>query len=129
MKDYYDIAFDERARILHISTNGFWSLAVTTMFSADLLARGTAIRIRHGTFCTLADLRKAPIQPLPVIDALAAMMPKALKLTSAPIAAVAGSSLAKLQTERYLVGPNCRTFLSHDEAVAWLAEASLPVRA
>lgn len=129
MKDYYEIAFDERAAMLRITTDGFWSLAVTTMFSADLLARGTAIRIRHGSFCTLADLRRAPIQPLPVIDALSKMMPKALRLTSAPIAAVVGSSLAKLQTERYLVGPNCRTFLDYDEAEQWLSEASLAVRA
>ena len=116
LSDHYTIAFDAPTRTLHIVTNGFWSLPVTTMFSADLLARGAALRLRHGSFCTLADLRQA------VIDALAAMMPKALKLTSAPIAAVVGSSLAKLQTERYLSAPNCRTFLDYDAAVAWMRE-------
>lgn len=122
LSDHYTIAFDAPTRTLHIVTNGFWSLPVTTMFSADLLARGAALRLRHGSFCTLADLRQAAIQPTQVIDALAAMMPKALKLTSAPIAAVVGSSLAKLQTERYLSAPNCRTFLEYDAAVAWMRE-------
>lgn len=120
MKQHYTIAFDEEARLLTITTYGFWSIAVTMAFSADLLARGTAIRIKHGTFRTLADLRQAAIQPAAVVDALSAMVPKALKLTSAPIAAVAASTLAKLQTERYLVGQNCRTFVDYDEARQWL---------
>jgi hypothetical protein len=75
----------------------------------------------------LADLRKAAIQPLKVVDALEAMMPKALKVTSAPIAAVVASHLAKLQTERYLKAANCRTFLDIDAARAWLASDHHPV--
>lgn len=120
MKTYYTIAFDEAQSLLTITTFGFWSLPTTVAFSTELLARGTALRIKHGRFCTLADLRQAAIQPAPVVDALAAMVPKAMKLTSAPIAAVAASTLAKMQTERYLVGPNCRTFLDYDEAKLWL---------
>ena len=75
----------------------------------------------HGRFVVLADLRKAAIQPLKVVDALEAMMPKASKATSAPIAAVVASHLAKLQTERYPKADNCRTFLDIDETKAWLA--------
>lgn len=33
------------------------------------------------------------------------------------------NNLAKLQTERYLVGANCRTFLDPDEAKRWLEAA------
>ena len=105
-------------------THGFWTPAVTAAFAAELLARGTAARLRHGAFTVLADLRAAPIQPAPVVDALAAMMPRALKVTSRPIAAVVAGPLAKLQTERYLVGPNCRTFLDLDAAERWLAAAT-----
>ena len=117
----YTIAFDVPTKTLTIVTEGFWSLATTAAFSAELLARGTAARLYHGRFVVLADLRKAAIQPLKVVDALEAMMPKALKITSAPIAAVVASHLAKLQTERYLKAENCRTFLDIDEAKAWLA--------
>ena len=117
----YTIAFDVPTKTLNIVTEGFWSVATTAAFSAELLARGTAARLYHGRFVVLADLRTAAIQPLKVIDALEAMMPKALKVTSAPIAAVVASHLAKPQTERYLKAPNCRTFLDIDEAKAWLA--------
>ena len=106
-------------------THGFWTPAVTAAFVAELLARGTAARLRHGPFTVLADLRAAAIQPTAVVDALAAMMPRALKVTSRPIAAVVANSLAKLQTERYLVGPNCRTFLDPAEAERWLTAAHL----
>lgn len=102
-------------------TEGFWTPAVTAAFVAELLARGTAARLRHGAFTVLADLRRAAIQPTAVVDALAAMMPRALRVTSRPIAAVVAGPLAKLQTERYLVGPNCRTFLDVDEATHWLS--------
>ena len=117
----YTIAFDVPTRTLTIVTEGFWSLATTAAFSAELLARGTAARLYHGRFVVLADLRKAAIQPLKVVDTLEAMMPKALKVTSAPIAAVVASHLAKLQTERYLKAENCRTFLDIDAARTWLA--------
>jgi hypothetical protein len=50
-----------------------------------------------------------------------------LKVTSAPIAAVVASHLAKLQTERYLKAANCRTFLDIDAARAWLASDHHPV--
>lgn len=117
----YTISFDTPTKTLIIVTEGFWSVATTAAFSAELLARGAAARLYHGRFVVLADLRKAAIQPLKVVDALEAMMPKALKVTSAPIAAVVASHLAKLQTERYLKAENCRTFLDIDEAKAWLA--------
>ena len=120
----YAISFDAPTRTLHIVTEGFWTIPVTAAFSAELLARGARARLTHGPFVVLADLRKGAIQPTNVIDALAAMMPKALKITSAPIAAVVSSNLAKMQTERYLSAPNCRTFMDMDEAKAWLAAAA-----
>jgi len=119
----YTIHYDAAARTLHIVTRGFWTPGVTAGFIAELLARGTTIRLRHGSFTVLADLRAAAIQLPQVVDALAAMMPRALKVTSLPIAAVVANNLAKLQTERYLVGANCRTFLDPAEAQRWLAAA------
>ena len=118
----YTISFDAPGKTLHIVTEGFWSVATAAAFSAELLARGTAVRLYHGRFVVLADLRLAAIQPAKVIDALEEMMPKALKLTSAPIASVVSSHLAKMQTERYLRAPNCRTFLDINEANRWLAD-------
>ena len=79
----------------------------------------------HGPFVVLADLRKAAIQSADVVKGLEAMMPKALKITSAPIASVVASHLAKLQAERYLNADNCRTFLDIDEARKWLVSANV----
>ncbi|WP_242414379.1 hypothetical protein [Sphingomonas panni] len=121
----YNIEYDIPNRTLKITTYGFWSAGLAAKFAAELIAKGTAIRLRHGAFYTFVDMRNAPIQPANVIDALAGMMPKALMLTKAPIAAVAASSLGKLQTERYLTAPNCRTFLDYDEADAWMRSAPL----
>ncbi|PZT91375.1 MULTISPECIES: hypothetical protein [unclassified Sphingomonas] len=126
MAEGYAIDHDAAARLLTITTAGFWSVALTTRFAAELLAKGTALRLRHGAFYTLVDMRAAPIQSGGVIDTLAAMMPRALQLTTAPIAAVAGSNLGKMQTERYLRAPNCRTFLDIDEARAWMLAVGLP---
>ena len=117
----YTISFDAPTKTLTIVTEGVWTVATAAAFSAELLARGAAARLYHGRFVVLADLRKAAIQPVKVIEALEAMMPKALKMTSAPIAAVVASHLAKLQTERYLKADTCRTFLDIDAAKAWLA--------
>jgi hypothetical protein len=66
----YTIGFDVPNKTLTIVTEGFWSVATTAVFSAELLARGTAARLYHGRFVVLADLRKAAIQPLKVVDAL-----------------------------------------------------------
>ncbi|MDR6790541.1 hypothetical protein J2Y58_003924 [Sphingomonas sp. BE138] len=120
----YTIHHDPAAHRLTIVTHGFWTPAVTAAFAAELLARGTAARLRHGAFTVLADLRAAAIQPTAVVEALAAMMPRALKVTSRPIAAIVAGPLAKLQTERYLVGPNCRTFLDPADAERWLSAAA-----
>ncbi|MBI0476451.1 hypothetical protein D9601_13955 [Sphingomonas sp. MA1305] len=121
-REFYDIAFDEPAALLTITARGFWTIPVVSKFTAEVLARGTALRLRHGAFCTLADLRQSTVHTGPVVDLLTLFMPKAMKVTSAPVAAVASSSLAKLQTERYLIGDNCRTFLSIDEARAWMQQ-------
>lgn len=119
-REHYDIAFDEQASLFSITARGFWTVPVATKFTAEAMARGTAARLRHGPFRAIADLRDSSVHSGAVVDILALFVPKALKLTSAPVAAVASSNLAKLQTERYLRGPNCRTFLSMDEARAWM---------
>lgn len=121
----YEIDYDLPSRTLTITTYGFWSGSLAAKFAVELIAKGTAIRLRHATFYTLIDMRNAPIQPASVIESLAGMMPKALMVTKSPIAAVAASSLGKLQTERYLTAPNCRTFLEYEEADAWMRSIPL----
>lgn len=121
----YEIDYDVPSRTLRITTYGFWSGGLAAKFAAELIAKGTATRLRHGAFYTLIDMRNAPIQPASVIGSLSGMMPKALVVTKSPIAAVAASSLGKLQTERYLTAPNCRTFLAYDEAAAWMRSIPL----
>ncbi|HCB76330.1 MAG TPA: hypothetical protein DEP91_09165 [Sphingomonas bacterium] len=122
----YSIRHDPGDRMLRITATGFWSAGLAAKFAADLLAQGVILRLRHGAFYTLADVSDAPVQPAGVVDQLAAMMPRALQLTRAPIAAIAGSILTKMQIERYLNAPNCRVFTDHDEAVAWMHAVGLP---
>lgn len=122
----YTIRHDPAERLLRITATGFWSAGLAAKFAVELLAKGAALRLRHGAFYTLADVSDAPAQPAGVVDQLAAMMPRALQLTQSPIAAVAGSVLTKLQIERYLNAPNCRVFTDHGEARAWMRSIGLP---
>lgn len=122
----YTIRYDAADRMLRIDATGFWSAGLAAKFAAELLAQGVILRLRHGAFYTLADVSAAPVQPAGVIDQFAAMMPRALQLTKAPIAAIAGSILTKMQMERYLNAPNCRVFLDSAEAVDWMRSVGLP---
>ncbi|NJR78288.1 hypothetical protein [Sphingomonas corticis] len=121
----YKIAYIDATRTLEITTWGFWTVATIAAFSAEAVAKFTALRLRHGPVAVLADMRQAPIQTNEVIGGVEALMRKAVRLTSFPIAAVAGSMLGKLQSERVLTAPNCRTFLDIDEARAWI-DAHMP---
>lgn len=87
-----------------------------------MLARVSTARVRHGQFAILADVRAMPIEPGDVIDGVGNLIAKGLKLTSAPIGLVTSSMLGKMQADRVLTAPNCRTFTDMDAAHAWLEE-------
>ncbi len=89
-------------------------------FTVEVLARGTALRLRYGQVAVLADMRLAPIQSSEVVDGIGTLLARGLHLIRGPIAAVAGSTLGKLQSERVLNAANCRTFLDMREAQVWI---------
>lgn len=120
----YTISFDDDSRTLLIVTEGCWSIATTAKFSAEVLAKGAAIRLRHGPFQSLVDARAATVQPQEVVAALEVLVPRALRISASPIAVVVSSQLLKMQNERYLKSDNTRVFLSMDEAKAWLGNLS-----
>jgi len=117
----FTFAFDPSARILTITGEGLWSLSTLTAFSAEALARGGALRLRHGQFAVLNVVRKMPIQLPEVERGLEILTAKSAAITTAPIAVVVGSVLSKIQVERVVNAPNTKAFLTIDEAKAWLA--------
>ncbi|MFN3435568.1 MAG: hypothetical protein ACK4ZY_14350 [Sphingomonas sp.] len=117
----FTFAFDPSARILTITGEGLWSLSTLTAFSAEALARGGALRLRHGQFAVLNDVRKMPIQLPEVARGLEILTAKSAAITTAPIAVVVGSVLSKIQVERVVNAPNTKAFLTIEEAKAWLA--------
>lgn len=118
----YAIDVDTQRRVIWITTWGLWSGKTIAAFSVELLTRATAAIIRHGQMAVFADGRAAPIQTGEVADGTAKLMTKGLKLTSAPIVGVAGSTLGKIQAERIMAVPNCRIFTDVVAAQAFLEE-------
>lgn len=118
----YKIDMDVGRKVFWITGQGFWSAKTIATFSVDILARFSAARLRHGQFAVLVDVRAMPIQNGEVMDGIMALMAKGLRLTSAPITMVTGTMLGKMQADRVMSAPNCRTFTDMDEALAWLVE-------
>lgn len=118
----YQLRFDPAQKILHVTTEGFWSLGTLAAFSATALAQGAALRLRHGAFAVLADGRRFPIQAADVAKGFELFLHKGVQISSAPFAIVVPTVLGKLQAERVLNTPNCRIFIDWDEATAWLEE-------
>jgi hypothetical protein len=117
----YTLDYDQPARTLVVAIRGCWTPLDLAQFSVVGLARAGTIRVRHGEFAILLDLTHAPIQPQALMPGIAPLLAQTLKLTSARIATVVGSTLAKLQAERVMSAPTCRTFLDMEEAKAWIA--------
>jgi hypothetical protein len=116
----YRLDHDPVANILHITAEGFWDLPGTAAFGVAAIAKGTAIRLRHGHFAIVVDARNFPIQSGTVAETNSLLMPKARLLTNGPIAIVAGSMLNKLQNERFFSGDRLRHFIDYDQAMAWI---------
>lgn len=117
----YRLHHDAASNVLEIDTEGFWDLPTVATFGAAAVAKGTAIRLRHGQYAIFVDARAMPTQSGAVAAAVALLLPKARLLTRGPIVLVGGNMLNKLQMDRVLAGENIRSFLDHGEARAWLA--------
>ena len=53
----YGFDHDPTTNILRITARGFWDVPTVGAFGAAAVARGTAIRLRHGRFAILNDVR------------------------------------------------------------------------
>ncbi len=116
----YTIAFDERTRVLHITTEGMWTLANLAAFSAAVLARGVMLKIRYRRFAVLNDVRNFPVQTPEVAKGIEFLMSKGMEISTSPMATVVGSHLSRMQAERVLRADHSRVFMDMDAAVAWL---------
>lgn len=125
----FEIRFDDRSRIMHVRTEGFWSLATLATFSASALARFTATRLKSGHFATLVDCRDFPVQAGDVAAGLELIAAKSAKITTGPVATITANPLNKLQADRIMATPQFRSFLNREDAMAWLRERWPPARA
>ena len=116
----YTIAFDERKRVLHITTEGMWTLANLAAFSAAVLARGVMLKLRYRQFAVLNDVRNFPVQTPDVAKGIEYLMAKGMEISTSPMATVVGSHLSRMQAERVLKADHSRVFMDMDAAVAWL---------
>lgn len=116
----YSFRFDANARILHIRTEGMWTVATLAAYAAESLMRGAALKLRYRRFSVIADVRDFPVQTAEVAKAFELLMAKSADLITAPSAIVVSSMLSKLQAERVGKHPLMRVFLDHDQAVAWV---------
>lgn len=118
----YHLRHDAAANVIEITAEGFWDLATVAAFGTAAVAKGAAIRLRHGQYAVFVDARAMPIQSGAVAAAVALLLPRARLLTRGPIALVGGNMLNKLQMDRVLAGDSIRSFVDYDEARAWLAD-------
>jgi hypothetical protein len=116
----YRLDHDAVANIFHISAKGFWDVPTAVAFGAACVAKGGAIRLRHGHFAILIDARNFPIQSQAVAHVTGLLLAEARLLTNGPVAFVAGAMLNKLQIDRLFSGERVRSFLDRDQAVAWI---------
>lgn len=116
----YAIRFDPIRRIFHFELHGFWSIGTVIQFGAELLARTTVARVRHGRYAVLSDSREFPIQSAGVAPYFERIMARGIEMDVGPCAIVVGSHLNKLQAERLFQGGRARVVLDYAEAAAWL---------
>ncbi len=114
----FDLRIDETARIIRTSAHGFWTLAQTEDYLAELAEIVDESRARFGRSRVLADWRGSPIQS----EAVGARLAVAATFFAEHdrVAVVVESSLAKGQMRRRLTHPGSQAFLSYTAAELWL---------
>ena len=116
----YRVAYDAPANVLRIHVSGFWKPEDVPPFAKAVGTAGQAARAVRDDFDTLVESLDFPVQANDVADLLTNVLTGGQALTSGRFAIVVGSHLNRLQVERTLIHPRLRTFLSVDEAQAWL---------
>ena len=119
----YSIKFDGPSRTLHLKLEGFWTVVTLGAFAAELLAKTTAVNIRHKSYAILSDASRFPVQSPQVSAGFERIRERGSKVHRGPTAIVVASVLNKMQAERSLRGPDVQVFMSADDARAWLATA------
>jgi hypothetical protein len=117
----YAIRYDPGDRILHLRLEGFWGAATLAGFTAELLVRTTALRLRGTVYGVLSDSSRFAIQSPLVSQGFERIMARGAQTHRGPTAVVVASVLNKLQAERTLKGDRTRISLDAEEARAWLA--------
>ena len=117
----YTIRFDPQEHVLHLTLSDFWTEATLALFTAEMVAKATALRRDGRPYGVLSDSRNFPVQSPAVAQGFERLMAAGAKAGAGPTAVVVASTLNKLQAERSLAGGRVRVFLDEGEARAWLA--------
>lgn len=111
-------AFDEEPGLLIVTIRGMFTMETAAAFAQELGARVATAMERGDDTRILIDSSEAPVQQsasFTEISKVGQLFPKPL-----PTAIVTGSMLAKMQADRGVTDDLVRTFMSRDEALAWL---------
>jgi hypothetical protein len=120
----FEVRFDAKARRLHWTMRGFWTMADVAAFATALRATVEPLGPPPHRYDGLCDSRDFPVQARDVSDALGMIEQVGRAMHEGRIAIVVGSVTNKLQAQRTLTGDRIRVFLDIDEARTWLAASA-----
>lgn len=106
--------------LLHVETNGFWSVADADAYVAELRERTAAMRRSQGCALVLVDGRESAVQSAEVMARVAAIQSILIVAPGDRAAYVVKSSLAKMQAQRLSTTEQLKVFLSPDAARTWV---------
>jgi hypothetical protein len=117
----YRFEYDPRRNRITVTMRGLWTVETVRDFAAMAGAFAQEIRATRADYDVLIDSTGFPVQPNEVADLLPSVTQAGLTLTTGRAASIVGSHLNKLQADRTQTHPRFRSFMTKEEAEAWLA--------
>lgn len=121
----YRIEIDNRQELVEVRLQGMMAVDEVREYIAELKRQFIAHRLR--TYVLLLDLRDFPIQSQDMLRAMGENMVSMPKARA--IAAVTGSSLARMQVRRLFTQTYARITATIEEGRAWVLQGIEPAMA
>lgn len=115
----YVLSIDDSTETIRVVVRGYWSVAETDRYFAQLRAVVIDARRRFGRIKVLLDLRDGMVQSPETVQRIAEMN-AAVYQDDDRIAAIVKSSLIKMQMRRIMTAGTREAFISHNAAETWL---------
>ena len=117
----YQFAYDSSRNRITVTLRDLWTVETVREFATASGAFAQSVRAARADYEVLIDTRDFPVQPNGVADLLPNITQAGLTLTTGRAASVVASQLNKLQADRTQTHPRFRSFMTLEEAEAWLA--------